>query len=100
MYPISTNQDKLLPEFLLWLLLSEDFTEYADNESRRARMPKLNREQLFAFETEIPPISVQQEIVQAIRSERALVDSNRKLIEIFEAKIKAKLDEIWGDGKK
>jgi len=23
-------------------------------------------------------------------------ESNRKLIEIFEAKIKAKLDEIWG----
>ena len=27
--------------------------------------------------------------------DRAL-ESNRKLIEIFEAKIKAKLDEIWG----
>ena len=27
---------------------------------------------------------------------RALIESNRKLIEIFEAKIKAKLDEIWG----
>ena len=27
---------------------------------------------------------------------RALVEANRKLIEIFEAKIKAKLDEIWG----
>ena len=24
------------------------------------------------------------------------MDSNRKLIEIFDAKIKAKLDEIWG----
>jgi len=28
--------------------------------------------------------------------DRAMVESNRKLIEIFEAKIKAKLDEIWG----
>ncbi|MBI3058371.1 MAG: hypothetical protein HYY81_03560 [Deltaproteobacteria bacterium] len=27
---------------------------------------------------------------------RALVEANRKLIEIFEAKIKTKLDEIWG----
>jgi len=25
------------------------------------------------------------------------VEANRKLIEIFEAKIKAKLDEIWGE---
>ena len=31
-----------------------------------------------------------------MEAERALVESNRKLIEIFEAKIKAKLDEIWG----
>ncbi len=28
--------------------------------------------------------------------DRGLVESNRKLIEIFEGKIKAKLDEIWG----
>ena len=31
--------------------------------------------------------------------DRALVEANRKLIEIFEAKIKAKLDEIWGEEK-
>ena len=31
-----------------------------------------------------------------MEAERALVEANRKLIEIFEAKIKAKLDEIWG----
>jgi hypothetical protein len=28
---------------------------------------------------------------------RVAVESNRKLIEIFEVKIKAKLDEIWGE---
>jgi len=32
-----------------------------------------------------------------LEAERALVESNRKLIEIFEAKIKAKLDEVWGE---
>jgi len=44
----------------------------------------------------LPGIPLQQQVVQAMRSERGLVESNRKLIEIFEAKIKAKLDEIWG----
>ena len=29
-------------------------------------------------------------------NERVPVESSRKLIEIFEAKIKARLDEIWG----
>ena len=41
----------------------------------------------------VPPLSVQRTIVASLAAERALVESNRKLIEIFEAKIKAKLDE-------
>jgi len=45
----------------------------------------------------LPGIPLQQQVVHAMPSERALIESNRKLIEIFEGKIKAKLDEIWGD---
>ena len=30
-------------------------------------------------------------------TEPTVLESNRKLIEIFEEKIKAKLDEIWGE---
>lgn len=30
-------------------------------------------------------------------NERALVEANRKLIEVFEKKIQAKLAEIWGE---
>ena len=32
-------------------------------------------------------------------SEQTLVEANRKLIEIFERKIQAKLAEIWGEEK-
>jgi type I restriction enzyme S subunit len=46
-----------------------------------------------------PPLNIQREIVDQIEAERALVESTRRLIEIFEAKIKAKLDEIWGTVK-
>ena len=40
-----------------------------------------------------------REYIWNIYAERALVDANRKLIEIFEGKIKAKLREIWGSNK-
>lgn len=40
-------------------------------------------------------VSQQSDIVAELDAEQALVESNRKLIEIFEAKIKAKLDETW-----
>ncbi len=45
----------------------------------------------------IPPISVQQEIVAQIEAEQEMVNANKKLIEIFEQKIKDKLSEVWGE---
>ena len=44
----------------------------------------------------LPPLDVQLRIVAEIEAERALVGTNKKLIEIFERKIQAKLAEIWG----
>jgi len=66
--------------------------------SHAKKSPLSNRackkEQLFG---KLPGIPLQQQVVHAMPSERALVESNRKLVEIFEAKIKTKLAEIWGE---
>lgn len=43
------------------------------------------------------PLSIQRRIVAELEAERALVEANRKLAEIFEAKIKSKLAEVWGE---
>jgi len=40
-----------------------------------------------------PPI--QKEIAARIEEEQKLVEANKKLIEIFEGKIKAKIAEVW-----
>ena len=46
-------------------------------------------------------LSVQREIVAQIEAEQEMVNANKKLIEIFEQKIKDKIGEVWGsDGKK
>jgi type I restriction enzyme M protein len=56
-----------------------------------------NREELRLVTIPLPPLDIQRRIVAEVEGERALVQSHRKRIEIFEAKIKAKLDEIWGE---
>ena len=38
-----------------------------------------------------------EELVADIEAERALVEANRKLAEIFEKKIQVKPAEIWGE---
>lgn len=62
MYPLHITSDDLTPEFLKWALLSRHFTEYAVELSRRARMPKLNRPQLFGYRLRYPSRSAQAKI--------------------------------------
>jgi len=97
MYPLMVEDSQLDACFLLNVLLSDHFTRYAVTLSGRARMPKLNREDLMGYEIPLPPLAIQREIVGAMKVERALVEANRKLVEIFEKKIQAKLAEIWGE---
>ena len=69
MYPIKFDPQWLDSEFSVWLLLSDKFTSYANEASARARMPKLNREQLFEWEALIPPLKKQQEIAAFINQQ-------------------------------
>jgi type I restriction enzyme, S subunit len=77
MYPIKVNRTVLDPHFAAWLFVSDEFTNYADGESRRARMPKLNREQLFAFSAALPPLDEQKRIVQRVNERMAAVERAR-----------------------
>jgi type I restriction enzyme, S subunit len=62
------------------MLLSDEFTSYADAESRRARMPKLNRDQLFAWEAPVPPLTVQQCIAENLSEQMAEVERVRRIL--------------------
>ncbi len=81
MYPIRADASQLDSTYLAWLFISDDFTAYADSESRRARMPKLNREQLFAWETPLPPLPEQKRIAAVLAEQMAAVDRARAAAE-------------------
>ena len=99
MYPIKTDPSRLVPAFLRTLLVSADFTEFANGASARSRMPKLNREQLFAYEFELPSLDRQQSIVDqsqkqlliAEEARRAAEYQNRELSNLANAIIRASL---------
>jgi type I restriction enzyme M protein len=44
----------------------------------------------------LPSLEEQQTIVKAIEEEMQLVNANKRLVEIFEQKIKTKIGEVWG----
>ncbi|MBR4257977.1 MAG: restriction endonuclease subunit S [Kiritimatiellae bacterium] len=53
MYPLLPN-DSITRDFLYYILLTTPFTSYAVGESARAGMPKINRDELFAYRVKIP----------------------------------------------
>lgn len=81
-YPISVkkNMDK---GYLYYMLYSESFTDYANKNSARAGMPKINREALFAYEFFLPPLSIQKQIVEKLDSlsqKVSVLESNYKKV--------------------
>jgi len=80
MYPIKTDSSRLLPAFLRLLLVSNDFTSYANEASARSRMPKLNREQLFAYAFDLPSVSWQQSVEKTITAQLTAVEDARHAV--------------------
>jgi type I restriction enzyme S subunit len=54
-YPVLPVDGRIGPWYLLALLRSDGFVQYARGQSDRLRMPKLNRQQLGGFPVPVPP---------------------------------------------
>jgi type I restriction enzyme, S subunit len=65
-YPLSPRASQLSRDFLFYILLSKDFTDFAIAGSARAGMPKVNRDHLFSFQFLLPPVQEQRRIVSIL----------------------------------
>lgn len=61
-----------------------------------ARQQNLTKGFICSIKIPLLPAEEQQSIVQAIEEEMQLVNANKRLVEIFEQKIKDKISEVWG----
>ena len=84
MYPIRFDRTIMEPQFAAWMLISDSFTKYADEQSRRARMPKLNRDQLFSYKASVPPLDEQREIISRLDK---LFSASNKLNELMSTEL-------------
>jgi len=78
-YPIKVINPLLKARFVMWSLVADPFTRYANAISGRTRMPKLNRKQLFAYTLKYPSISEQERIVGYLKELQAEGDKLRRL---------------------
>lgn len=87
---------ELVESKFLWFLLNKYRAEGKYMNFMRQNVNGLfNREELKDVVIPIPPLEIQKQIVEKIEAERSLVESSKKLIEIYEQKTKAVVDKLW-----
>ena len=84
-------------EFVYHYLCSDFVFKYVEEQSRSLMQPNLSITDLKKLPIPLPPIEIQNEIVNQIKIEQQLVNANKRLIEIFEQKIKDKIAKVWGE---
>ena len=67
MYPLRPKEF-VTSEFLLWVMLGDRFSKYAESVSSRTGIPKINRKELADFQIAVPSINEQNKITEAINS--------------------------------
>jgi restriction endonuclease S subunit len=77
MYPLKIDRRRVSAEYLRALLVSDRFTAYSLEESARSRMPKLNREQLFAYQFYLPSIDEQIYVASRLKKQLSALDEAR-----------------------
>jgi len=83
---------QVVPEYLLSYMQGINLSDWAS----QAQPPSMRKSDVEAHGLPLPDKNTQQKVVAELEAERALVEASRKLAEIFEKKIQAKLAEIWG----
>ena len=93
---ITPTQD-VLSSYLAHVLKSDLIAKTLDGLKVGVAQSNLSLAQVSNFKIPLPQIETQREIVAELEAEQKLVDANKKLIEIYQQKIKSKIAEIWGE---
>lgn len=87
---------KINHTYLLYYLKSPSAQAYISLMSSGGAQQFIGLTSLRKFPIPVPDVIEQLEIVKAIEEEMKLVKANKRLIEIYEQKIKDKIGEVWG----
>ncbi len=91
MWRFLPNESKMDRKFLYYLVQSFDVV------TQGGAQGYLTQSEFIKREIPLPFLGTQKQIVEKIEAERALVESSKKLIEIYEEKMKEVIARLWSD---
>ena len=87
------DAEKLDNYFLYYFMLGFDLSLISNS----AGVALINNPDIKGVKIPLPPIEIQRQIVAELEAEQQLINANKKLIEIYQQKIKSKIAEVWGE---
>ncbi len=92
---VRPDEQRLSKYFLKSVLFSNDFYEYCQMTAGGGAQGNISPNQIKEYEIPLPPLEIQEQIIEKIEAERALVESAKKLINIYEQKTKESIAKLW-----
>ena len=78
----------------LWIMLNQlNLRQFA----KVGGQPSISQSTVYECSIPLPPLEIQRLIIKGVDEEMAIVGQNKRLIEIFQQKIKDKIAEVWGE---
>ena len=92
------SKGDILPELIYHFISDQGFIQTGINHmTGTGGLQRLTKSYILNTQVSVPPIETQRQIVAKLEAEQKLVDANKKLIEIYQQKIKSKIAEVWGE---
>ena len=85
------NENILVPHYLFYFLIGFDLTSI----SKSAGIALINNPDISSVKIPIPDISIQNRIVEKIKDEFKIIESNKLLFKNFNEKINQTINKIW-----
>ena len=96
-YYVLRSNKQVLPMWLYLQIKSLKFeTEGKAQMSGTSGLQRIPKDFVSTFQIPLPIIEEQKAIVKALEKEMQIVEGNKELIQLFEAKIKNKIAQVWG----
>jgi type I restriction enzyme S subunit len=94
-YPIRPADVSLLRGYLFYLLLSQEFLDYAIRNSERGKIPKINRDALVAYKALIPSAAEQQRIADCLTSLDDLIVAEAQKLDALKSHKKGLMQQLF-----
>jgi type I restriction enzyme M protein len=94
-FAILSAKENILDKFLFYSVHQDYLVRQMISKSDKGQYPSITANDVKVLNIYLPTLEEQNQIVQQIEQEQAIVNENKKMIALFEQKIKDNIDEIW-----